>query len=763
MRMIRQRDLLKPDAAGSTHVKPFCIKPKLWKCVVTALAVCLHSTFICCDGKSGLSVDGDVSILDNSPGAVPQAAVNTTMVTSSTLETEVGQASSNGNKPEKSTDVPPIPAEGDTLHANSLKDSIFDPNATTSSALEEEENYINKEKTAMVDVDNNAEKSASSSHTGVADTYQNNLNRTEPNMWAWLFQPPEMSAEISEGQGCKFPLSDREDFCSKPDWSCRGRCGEESPTNGASQPGTCHCSHMCLMYESCCEDFERECPVQLEKAREELDKFDGQEALCSAEQSFKMILHCPHGYPNNMLRTKCEDSRPLSTFESSFPVTDSISGHHFRNKACWQCWQGRRIELGEPLAWSVSVDLETKYGESFRDSPQMYLTYIHENPEKATWHVPPGYTSYYCDLLSNVCSDCAFGADLEESCFHAPASFLQVGSELFKNRYCFFCGPLFGRLWQQAIDNNTSLDHIDCQVPNFSAQKYPVYNEFTVLISLRGTGLHLEVATVEENTITPPSWKSLKCDGALHRCVALSCTNSLPPQDGQCQGHLRTSTLWVQICFGAYSAAAASLQMCRIKRRVTSAHVTESIWPLADQCLKAGPVSRDFRVLGAHSVETSDIPEFYITFVSDSEARRGQGHTRLRNCILLAVSNWLYTRQYISFGSGDSTEKITHADAGRPRDGEGPENILGGNLNAGTHSTDDEKKAGTKETYICLQLVAEAVTGAIYLEMDEYECFLVMDFDKNLGRRVRGVDRAALAVVCWSTLVLLRAVQFIET
>ncbi|RUS69545.1 hypothetical protein EGW08_022692 [Elysia chlorotica] len=686
--------------------------------------------------QSPLETEG---LTSPNPTSIPQSPLETEGLTSpnptsmpqSPLETAV----SNENKPEFkiSTNLPLIPNKENNLNVKTLKGSPFLPNNTALFSPEEDRRFSSMGETAIAGVDRNVPRPAGSPHTDVAARFDYSATRTEANHFSgWgaaQFGPP---ADTPGGQNCNFSIPDLGDYCGTPSWACRGRCGEDSATSGALQPGTCHCSHMCLVYSSCCEDFERECPVQLEKAREELGKFDGTGALCSDVTSFKLISQCPNSYPHNTLRTKCEYSQILDSFEMSFPVTDSISGHHFRNKACWECWQGRLVDFGEPLVWGVSVELSTQLDEISQYSPQTFLSHLNGKPDKSMWQPPAGYTSFYC-IHSEVCSECALGSNLTDMCYHSPASFLQVGTALFTNRYCFLCSDYFGKRY-----NNTPADQIECQVPNTTDVINPGYNmfEFTVIFSLRGLDLQVDIAKVEAYFV-PNIWKALKCDVARFRCDALSCVNGLQPQNGRCQSDLTIATLWVQVCFGAHSAAAAAS--------------------------RAGTVNREFHVLSVNFLETSEVPEFYIEFVYNLMALRNHGNTRLRNCMLLAVLKWLSTMPLVPFETED-------VDADNPK--EQPDSPTGGNQN-----TEHGENVDTKETYICIQMVVSAFKTGDYVMMDENDCFLSLNFDTDLqselnaaetkdhgrngGQRMQEMYSAAL-VVAWLSLPVLNVFRVIK-
>ena len=428
-----------------TDFRPYCCRPHIWFCFLAVLAMGLPNMFTCGKGGSGVSAD-----------------LNTTSHATSTktvAKPSALQKASPGAGVRTSQSVPPDGILG-TKHGRNMTSEnnsqlttsrstllgLARPNPTADSVLEGDENNLIR---AVFAADHqNVVMPLSSSDTEMSVTSEDSTDQTgfhffnlpaEREFTGGFSEESETEKEISV---CNFTLGDLGDLYLGPSWSCRHRCGERQTTDGATRPGTCHCDHMCLVYSACCEDFQQQCPTELGKAREELRKFEGNSALCQFELSFKTISFCPLSYPDNLQKKKCEQPQIISSFhqlfELSFPITDSLSGHHFRNKACWACWRGREIELGEPLPWEVFVDLPTDLEESFQHDPQIFLSYLWDNPDKCMWRPPAGYVSFYCQPGLQTCSGCAGVNALEEKCAVSSEAFLQVDGKLYLNKYCFF-------------------------------------------------------------------------------------------------------------------------------------------------------------------------------------------------------------------------------------------------------------------------------------------------------------------------------------
>ena len=225
---------------------------------------------------------------------------------------------------------------------------------------------------------------------------------------------------------------------------------------------------------------------------------------------------------------------------------------------------------------------------------------------------------------------------------------------------------------------------------------------------------------------------------------------------------------------------------------------------------QAGPVSRDFRVTSVNAVERSKVLELYIQFVYNRAALRGYGHIRLRNCVLVAVSRWLYTLRdalpqnddviipehhrsalhATNQDGGDGSEMTmntvsfgTEEDNGGAENDD-PENIMregldfdgfGDDINPAGRSTNTntgEKREGiSRET--CLQTLIGARTVDKTSAMSERECFLALDMAiptagvqaKTDGRgknQSNGLRYADSIVVSWCLVLLANAIVFKE-
>ena len=527
-----------------TDLRPYCCRPHIWFCFLAVLAVGLPNMFTC--GKGGRGVSADLNTTSHAtstktvakPSALQKASPGAGVRTSQSVPTDGILGTKHGRNMTSENNSQLTTSRSTLL-------GLARPNPTADSVLEGGENNLIR---AVFAADHqNVVMPLSSSDTEMSVTSEDNTDQTgfhffnlpaEREFTGGFSEESETEKEISV---CNFTLGDLGDLYLGPSWSCRHRCGEHQTTDGATRPGTCQCDHMCLVYSACCEDFQQQCPTELGKAREELRKFEGNSALCQFELSFKTISFCPLSYPDNLQKKKCEQPQIISSFhqlfELSFPITDSLSGHHFRNKACWACWRGREIELGEPLPWEVFVDLPTDLEESFQHDPQIFLSYLWDNPDKCMWRPPAGYVSFYCQPSLQTCSGCAGVNALEEKCAVSSEAFLQVDGKLYLNKYCFFCSESFVSLWNEF--GNSSLTQIEYQTPNISIVKLPGYNmfEFTVIFSLRNRDMHLTVLDREDFGISY-SWKSLECDEVQFRCDATSCMNTLQPQHGRCDDNL---------------------------------------------------------------------------------------------------------------------------------------------------------------------------------------------------------------------------------
>ena len=223
-------------------------------------------------------------------------------------------------------------------------------------------------------------------------------------------------------------------------------------------------------------------------------------------------------------------------------------------------------------------------------------------------------------------------------------------------------------------------------------------------------------------------------------------------------------------------------------------------------------MSRDFRVTSVNAVERSKVLELYIQFVYNRAALRGYGHIRLRNCVLVAVSRWLYTLRDVLPQNDDviipehhrSALHATNQDGG---DGSemtmntvsfGTEEDNGGDVNddledsmregldfggfsddinpAGrsTNTNTGEKREGTSsETYVCFQILIGARTVDGTSVMLEGDCFLALDMAIPIAGRLAKTDdrpenrsnrlRCADSILVSLVLVFLaRAIRFEE-
>ena len=178
-------------------------------------------------------------------------------------------------------------------------------------------------------------------------------------------------------------------------FTCHGRCGQE-----ISFP--CGCSPVCVVYGTCCDGMDHDCPRVLQEGRSRFSHLLGVDFLCHEKDYVSKIVSCPMpmekqktdimspllrehnflGHEKSLMRSNSNESTAFSSPSTniyskgtaidklnkalvlSAPVTDVASGFTFINKSIYDC---NRMSSGSFHLWTLQLEYTFKTPVSLDD------------------------------------------------------------------------------------------------------------------------------------------------------------------------------------------------------------------------------------------------------------------------------------------------------------------------------------------------------------------------------------------------------------
>ncbi|KAK7485858.1 hypothetical protein BaRGS_00022853 [Batillaria attramentaria] len=229
-----------------------------------------------------------------------------------------------------------------------------------------------------------------------------------------------------------------------PVFSCKDRCGQ-------IRDAPCSCHAQCLIYNTCCHDFESECPGTRAYLSEFEQQFLGADIECPDRYHWPVIASCsPDADPEMTRRCKAAKATSVSRFipgamsmDDVIPVTHRPSGLHFKNVHCAGCnglhdsilpWSGRFHCSGNPTS-TKKLFQEVVNGS-------VYGSFC-----PILWEHPPLYLHTSCLPKSQLGDPASCpNQTMHDSCHSDKATGYVTATSsgtgrnvVFKNRFCLIC------------------------------------------------------------------------------------------------------------------------------------------------------------------------------------------------------------------------------------------------------------------------------------------------------------------------------------
>ncbi|KAK7506812.1 hypothetical protein BaRGS_00001663 [Batillaria attramentaria] len=451
---------------------------------------------------------------------------------------------------------------------------------------------------------------------------QNELENAQSGHWT-----QDNSAHPDGDVRLTFPFLD-DGFCDGQQWSCKGLCGT------TLSPFHCSCHDSCAVYRTCCPDFHRTCnssegtngknssltqssqqstgavpsathdssipPDMLKDNSEDniardifMNRWTGLTARCVTAVRAVLVDVCP-GDADDSETDACAATAP-KTFTDIAPVTDPVTGLHFRNVHCYRCWRrlvdqfddltgpledGPNVmnsttkgNLPSPLPWKADISMSYKNRPPGEDSLTELVDHAVNNPETVSWSPPGNYSHHAC--MTHRFQACAEGvADdfdransgfgrglnhsmLSELCqsFYSPVQDVSSLQEnMYANKFCLLCSVLEEEANGKGdVSLEERLNALTCRVPTRWVDPYQ-HHVFTFHILLdwdvADSGWKLQNSIKPGETDRPGNfvWSTLRCDD--RKCQQMNCTHFSMMLNGACSSmhHVVVRTTVVIMC-----------------------------------------------------------------------------------------------------------------------------------------------------------------------------------------------------------------------
>ena len=201
-------------------------------------------------------------------------------------------------------------------------------------------------------------------------------------------------------------------------WSCKHRCSQAIRT-------PCSCDVNCLLHNTCCLDFEENCPDVAVSSRDEMARFLGLHTICDPYILSPLVSYCPESASEEAKRLCRIDRHNASSVLDLAPVSDSFYLWSFRNKHCWRCWDTGH----QALRWFVNVSMSFSNRNSDDYRLDSLTSFMANNQDKVLWYPPKGIVKGQCsDKVVSHCSICGVDNVTMDRCVHGPHAYVQTVS-----------------------------------------------------------------------------------------------------------------------------------------------------------------------------------------------------------------------------------------------------------------------------------------------------------------------------------------------
>ncbi|KAH9508294.1 hypothetical protein Btru_050738 [Bulinus truncatus] len=305
---------------------------------------------------------------------------------------------------------------------------------------------------------------------------------------------------------------------------CRGACGVWRPT-------PCSCNSKCLVFNSCCSDFEAECSHLEDEARQLYAHLIPSEVICTS--GVFVITGCPRQAIRGAHVTADETSGGHTTvsdpsdtnwrqeynlYLEEIPVIDLATGFSFANprvlKGCGGSeWTMKMWNLVFQQIWVNSS--QTASPTVTLKQYEFFNTVRHPDTPEVT------NETHLCVSRSvGTCSEADSRHDLEAKCRSSSFSFAFHGNVFFNNKHCAPCNGIN-----------------DIFPVNFESWVMERNFDLPVVVSMSGYKLTMKIELNEIRCLT--RWRLMECfmtKNELQSCSEASCIEATEKRpDGLCK------------------------------------------------------------------------------------------------------------------------------------------------------------------------------------------------------------------------------------